>query len=339
MKLRYPLMMAAFALAGTGVWKLLPDSTTALPIPQQTLITVSTATTDTTASNPVTASHPTINAATLPKQLHDTSLADIDVPRSLTMDVDGHLVADEGLRELIDFFGALKGEKDPATIRALFIAAAEQQCGQVCAGDATEMFDRYQQYLTTMQSFQEEWNATGDLRERLDAVIAMRHEILGDTLANALFGYDEQYDQFRISQWEIRNNSSLSEQEKLQQLQVLDTQMPEGLAERQAVSMSVREAHRLAQKLGQDDPAALYVARTELLGSEAADRLQQLDQKRQQWNQRYQQYRQELAILQRSELSQQDKQAQLEQLRLRYFNNQETLRVAALDRINGTTLQ
>lgn len=269
-------------------------------------------------------------------QLASTSRGDVDIPADLTLDAQGNLVADENLRVLMDFFLALDGERNADQIRALFLSAVAEHCEGACVHDAASFFDRYRDYLATMGSLQQEWQDNNDLRARLDAVVALRHQILGRDLASALFDYEEQYDQYRISQWEINHDASLSAAEQQQRLQAVYFNAPAGLIEREQSTQQLRSARLLQTQVGADEPATLYTARAGLLGADAAGRLQQLDSQRQEWDQRYQRYRQDWDALQASTLSSQDQHRQLEQLRLRHFSVRESLRIAALDRIHGT---
>lgn len=292
-------------------------------------------------STPTTPATPTDTAAKPIADLHQalqhTSLADVEIPHSLDMNADGELIVNEGVRELIEFFLALDGEKSPADIRALFLAAAGAQCSRQCAAQALAIYDRYQDYLQAMRSATPNLQQTDDLRARLDMVENLRRTQLGDELSEALFGYDESYDQFRVAQWEIRNDTGMTDAEKQAALADLEPQQPAGLAQREQESRKIDKAMQLQNQIGTDHPTALYNARTELLGEAAAQRLASLDAQRAQWDQRYQQYRQELATLKTNGLAPADQQQEVERLRLRYFSQQESNRVAALDRIKSGT--
>lgn len=286
-------------------------------------------------AEPVQVSDTVFDAAAVRFQLATTSKRDVDIPNSLTLDAQGNLVADEGLRMLMDFFLGLEGEQDAAQIRALFLAAVATQCSAACIRDAAALFDQYQDYLATLTNQLPDVAGSADLRERLETVVALRHQTLGAELASALFGYEEQYDQYRVRQWEIQQNPSLSATEKQAQLQALQFTAPAGLIEREQSAQQLRQARQLLSDFGASDSAALHAARTELLGTDAAERLQQLDHQRQTWDLRYQRYRQEMMALDSSGLAMQDRLEQITLLRQRHFDAQENQRVAALDRIHS----
>jgi lipase chaperone LimK len=286
-------------------------------------------------AEPVQVSDTVLDVAALRFQLATTSKRDVDIPTSLTLDAQGNLVADEGLRILMDFFLALDGEQDAAQIRALFLAAVAAQCSADCVSDAAALFDQYQDYLATLTNQLPDGAGSADLRERLETVVALRHQTLGPELASALFGYEEQYDHYRVRQWAIQQDASLSAMEKQAQLQALQFSAPAGLIEREQSTQQLRQARQLQSDFAASDATALHAARTELLGSNAAERLQQLDHQRQAWDQRYHRYREEMAALDSSGLAMQDRLEQITLLRQRHFDAQENQRVAALDRIHA----
>lgn len=283
----------------------------------------------------VLASSTVLDSHGLRLHLANTSKNDVDIPIDLTLDAEGNLVADENLRVLMEFFLALDGEQEPAQIRALFLATMATQCNAACVDDAATLFDQYQDYLAALANQLPALAENADLRGRLEAVVALRHQTLGQTLADALFWYEEQYDHYRVRQWEIQQDASLSVAEKQAQLQALQLTAPAGLLEREQSTLHLQQARQLRSQYAPENSAALYSARADLFGADAAERLQQLDSQRQAWDQRYQHYRQEVAALKTSGLSQQDQQQQIDQLRQRHYDAQESQRVAALDRIHA----
>ena len=284
-----------------------------------------------------TPAHPAadnIAPADVQQALADTSLAGLDIPAGLLME-GNLLVANEGLRELMDFFLTLTGEQDPARIRALFAAAATAQCAAVCAEQALAIYDHYLDYLQAVTTASGDLRSTDDLRSRLQQVADIRSEFLGDSIAKSLFAAEDAYDNLRIAQWEIRTQSTLSAAEKNQALDALEINLPPDLAAREqekALLRSVRNLNRTLEEQ-QQDAAGRFAARAALLDVAAAERLQALDERRAQWDQRYQAYRQELAAIDNAALDATDRESGIEQLRLRYFSAQESARVAALDRI------
>lgn len=330
----WALTLTAVAGIATLTFMLLIDSAVAPATTQPAPVSVPVWSGETFVAGPDAPVHDIDAAFVL---LKTTSLADVDIPQSIATDTQGNLVTNEGLRELMDFFLALDGELSVQQIRQLFAAAAQAQCNAQCARDALALFDRYLVYLDDMQAARHEWTDDATPRERLDAVIGTRRQLLGDELAQALFGYDEQYDQFRIAQWEIHHDSTLSPQEKADRMRALTAEQPADLQERDQASAQFQQLQQL-HKSGPDDAALRFAARADLVGTEAAERLQQLDQQRAQWQLRYQDYRAELNRLLAADISTADQTRQIEQLRLRHFDEQESQRAAALDRIYSASL-
>lgn len=271
----------------------------------------------------------------LQQALTGTSINDIDIPRSLQADLQGNLIINEGVRELMDFFLALTGERDPGQIHALFAAAASEQCAPTCASQALAIYDRYLDYLDTLQHASELLQATDNLRARLQHVSQLRTSVLGEDLARDLFAYDDAYDNLRVAQWEIRTNPNLSEQEKMQALEDLKSTQPAELTAREQQNEKMNAVRKLSRQLEEQniDAGARFAARSELLDEAAAERLQALDESRAQWKQRYEVYRRELVAIDTASLDAVDRESATEQLRLRHFSAQESQRAAALDRI------
>lgn len=284
---------------------------------------------------PVVTPAVTVSSAALLADLNTTSLAGVDIPRSLVTDAQGNLIVDEGLRELMDFFLSLDGEREFNEIRTLYYAAVQQQCDANCAATAIALFDDYRHYLSEMQRQQQTISDVDDLKTRMEMVVALRAQSLGPALNDALFGYEQAYDALRIEQWELQQNNSLPEHIKQEQLQALNFSGPAELQERDAVALQWRQLRTLQRNSAQQDQASLYSARLELVGETAASRLAELDTARQQWQQRYQQYRTEAARIDSTTLAASDRAEQLKHLRQEYFSAQEITRVAALDRIQA----
>lgn len=275
----------------------------------------------------------------LQQALTGTSIADIDVPRSLLADLQGNLVINEGVRELMDFFLALTGERDPAQVRALFAAAASEQCSAACAAQALAIYDRYLEYLDTLQRASELLQATDNLRARLQHVSQLRTSVLGEDLARDLFAYDDAYDNLRVAQWEVRNDPNLSDDEKMQALQELKSTQPAALTAREQQNEKLIAVRTLSRQFDARniDAEARFAARSELLDAAAAERLRTLDESRAQWKQRYEAYRRERSAIDNAGLDDVDRESATEQLRLRHFSAQESQRAAALDRIQDGT--
>lgn len=271
----------------------------------------------------------------LQQALAGTSIADIDIPRSLKADSQGDLIINEGVRELMNVFLTLTGERDPDQIRAMFAAAASEQCPAACAVQALAIYDRYLDYLDALQQASEILRATDNLRARLLYVSQLRTSVLGEDLARDLFAYDDAYDNLRVAQWEIRTNQNLSEQEKMQALEDLKSAQPAELTAREQQNEKMNAVRKLSRQLEEQniDAGARFAARSELLDEAAAERLQALDESRAQWKQRYEAYRRELVAIDTASLDAVDRESATEQLRLRHFSAQESQRAAALDRI------
>src|SRR5690606_15743706 len=129
----------------------------------------------------------------------------------------------------------------------------------------------------------------GNLRERLQQVTTLRAALLGDELATSLFAYDDAYDNLRVTQWEIRTNKNLSEDEKMQALHELKYTQPADLTAREQENEKMEAVRNLSRQFAAQnlDADARFAARSELLDAAAAERLRALDDSRAQWARRY----------------------------------------------------
>lgn len=251
--------------------------------------------------------------ASVSKQLERTSLNGLDIPQSFNTNRKGDLIVNEELRDGIEFFRALNGELSSDNIRQLYALAAYEQCNAHCAESALQIYDQYVQYVDVLASRLPGLTQNTDPLSRLADIIHLRREILGQTLADALFGYEEQYDSLRLQQQAITQDQTLGPAQKQQRLHLLELNY---------------DADLLETSQQQND---FQVKR-----EQATDALNDLYRQRQEWDQRYQLYREALLQLQQSSLSHKDIRAQTDRLRQQFFTTTESKRVAALDRIHFT---
>ncbi|QJX01520.1 hypothetical protein HML84_01130 [Alcanivorax sp. IO_7] len=128
---------------------------------------------------------------------------------------------------------------------------------------------------------------------------------------------------------------SLSAAEKAARVEELEAGLPPDVREmvaasRRPVSVAT-EVARLREQGASE--ARVYQLRERELGAEAAERLADLDRRRAEWQRRYDEYREQRRAILDSGLAPADRDAQVEALRARLFDERERRRVEALDRI------
>lgn len=330
------IVVSAFlgvAILGTGLalWSSPKKQSTQ---PQTTAQTLSSpASSYIPRNNSIPAIQSTVNADYRNEEFLQSSLLDTDAPDSLRLD-NGILVVDEGYRDLIDYFFSLHGEMDPDEIFALL----ERYLTQVAPNtDIASVMAVAEQYLDFLQSpSNHEIDKSLSLLEQLEELKRIRREALGVDIAEQFYSDEENYMLYSIQKMQLIQNAELSEIERNQQLaqlnSTLSAELTQGQEQERTISTLRSSVADLRQQGASDEEIRQY--RVSLVGEESAERLGELDNSRNEWNNRYSDYRQEAETLLASNLSKEDQQQELARVRERYFDTTEVLRVAALDRIS-----
>lgn len=257
------------------------------------------------------------------------SLLNTDIDANLSFDDNGQLISDINLRRYFDYFLSSIGELSIEQIRAAIGADALARLSPADAARVQAILARYLDYL----SASDQLTPSADLTGRLDQLQALRREILGDELAKAFFGEEEQYTTTVLAEQSILQDSSLSPSERQQALEQIHQELPQ--AQRQSRENAV--AHHLAieqQRQFEQLQASTqqrFEERSALYGEEAANRLAELDFQRQQWQQRVEQYRQQRQQVLARNLSSGEQNAALNELRQSLFDESEQRRVESLE--------
>lgn len=173
------------------------------------------------------------------------------------------------------------------------------------------------------------------LKQQLDAQRDLRSLHLSPDTHDAFYGEEEVYDSYSLSRMEVKANKSLSAEEKQIRLAEIDAQAPHEIVESRRESQITDILKEKTQALkdagaSQQDVKAL---RTEMLGEEAAERFDALDQERANWNSRITDYlKSREAILSNEGLSKEAKQEQINTMRQNDFDLREQIRVGVYER-------
>lgn len=272
------------------------------------------------------------------------SLRDVEVDGGLMADAQGHLILDNNVRRLFDFFLTATGAEAPGTPESRIRAYIDTHLQGPAAAEAHRVLNDYlamQQALKALPS-QTPAASNGDqldpaaLRARKAEIQAIRQQHLGPEAYNAFFEQDDVYDNFSLSRLEIAQDQSLSPLERSERIAALEQTLPDELRESvQSLSrlQSLNSLTRDWQTSGGSD-AELRQIRENLVGAEAADRLEALDNQSSNWNARINTWLEERdAVLTNDALSEQDRTEQLDALRQTHFTAGELNRVQALERI------
>jgi lipase chaperone LimK len=245
--------------------------------------------------------------------------------------VDGELVVDAELGHLFDYYLAGLGEKDLAAIRSEIERELERRLKPGPAAQAKRLLASYLAYKHALVGIEEQLPDGADMarsaRARLAATQQLRLRFFTAIESAGLFGFSDAYDLDALARIDISVDPTLDETQRAQQLAALDKKMsPAMREERQAPTRVIRTEEIVmkmrAQGAGDDE---VYRVRAAAFSPEAASRLAQLDREEAHWKLRIAAYQAERAALQPGA------DAMLQQLRTKYFSEEEQRRLGAYE--------
>jgi lipase chaperone LimK len=291
-----------------------------------------------TATGHQTPSQFVTGTESLPKSLQGT-----EVDGQLEVDANGHLKITNGVRHVFDYFLSTIGEEPLDTILARIRAYIRHKLPSVAAAEAEHILDGYIAYKQGLDTVQKAQQANGGgvdidaVRQQMQQVQALRTQYLSAEVITAFFGDEDAYDRYTLARLDILQNKNLSAAQRAQQLAALEQQLPTTIQE----SMKTINQYQNLENLQADwkkrggTPEELHQIRENLVGPAATTRLESLDQERAGWDQRMNSwYSDRAAILNNRNISDQDKQQQVNALRNNQFNEAERLRVQSLEQLH-----
>ncbi|HEY2774010.1 MAG TPA: lipase secretion chaperone [Candidatus Binatia bacterium] len=271
---------------------------------------------------------------------HETSgvgsLAGTEVAGGLLVDASGNFVPGPEAVELFEYFLSTIGEKPVEQILADIRNEIRRRLQAPAVDQALAFLDRYMLYRDRGVALGLSDPGSDDLRARFESLRALRREIFGPELSDRLFGDAEAEAEVAIEQQEVAKDPDLSDEEKKAKIDKLYENLPPAARQAYEQSKAVEtleedEAKIRASGGGDEDIRTLRVER---FGEDGADRLETLDKERAQWNSRFDDYRSARdGILADASLSDAQKQAAIDRLQQQRFNDNERIRVKALDEL------
>lgn len=268
------------------------------------------------------------------------SLVGSTAPR-LPLDSHGHLAKVHAVREFFDYCLTAQNDLSPFALDAFVQREiAAQLDGTFAQAEALDVWKRYRTYQSELAKLSGEGQVSNGkldpdaIRQALDQRASVADRTLGDW-AMPFFGDEEKQQHVDVERIGIMQDASLTDAQKKARLAALDQQLPAdarvmkaALAQQQS---NVSQLHEL-QKAGVTADALRDQA-SQLLGPEAANRVVQMRSDEEAWQAKYNDYAAERAQISGQGLAQEDRDAQIAQLRQRYFTNPgDAIRAASLDR-------
>lgn len=267
------------------------------------------------------------------------SLEGTDIDGELVADAQGNLIITVGARRAFDYFLSAMGEDDLGTIKARIAAYINKSLPASAAIQAWQLLNNYLGYQQALVDVPDHNGSALEVRDVIKSRQQFRTAWLGQEVSDAFFGFDDAIDNFTLSRLDVSEDDSLSAAEKAKRIALLEQELPEPIRdmrnETQAPSRIANEVDALRQ--GGASEEEVRQLREQEFGVEAADRFEQLDKARDQWDGRYESYRAERDDIVASGLAPEDQQRSLLRLQERLFDQQEVRRVQALDRINDSS--
>ncbi len=271
--------------------------------------------------------------------------ADIDVDGRVNLDGAGQLLVDRELRRLFDFYIGLivndYGIDELITLIKAHLIKAE--IADEVQNSVFAILSNYLAYREAISRVPVADYSSDSLKATYNKIADYRLQYLGRETAEAFFAKEDARERYIIERQKIVRDDTLSQEQKTLQLQTVENLLPYNERQNRAnivKLINVREQVESIQNNGETHVSAkaeaVFQARAQSLGYEAAERLAKLDEQREHWQQRVNQYRAALnTIIENTTNSDSERKAQIHRLRVERFSEKELIRVKALDRAAG----
>jgi lipase chaperone LimK len=256
----------------------------------------------------------------------------------LSVNADNSVVADAELRHFFDYYLGAIGEKNIDQIRAEIEFELDRKLQPTAARQAKELLSRYIAYKRALVDVEKNPQAAGfgisPVRARLMSIQQTRARFFSPKEIQGMFGFDDTYDADAVARLEIIQDKGLTAEQKKMKLTALDAAMPPALREAREAPLKVARMEEASEKMrangaSEDD---IYRMRAAEFSPEAAARLAAVDQETSNWKSRIAAYQEERkSLTTNTALSDQDRQAALQQLRDMRFSISEQKRLAAYE--------
>jgi lipase chaperone LimK len=272
--------------------------------------------------------------------------------QSLALDEDGNLRISADVQRIFDFFLSTIEQEDLSVILQRIQEYLDFHLDEPALSQSLAVMNQYVAFKKALFDFEvqrsESLRALTDspgglsgetyialLEEQLQAQKDLRNLHLDPQVHEAFYEDEEIYDDYSLARMKVQADKTLSASEKQDRLAEIDAQAPSELVEsrKEAQLTDILKEKTNALKESGASASEIKALRTEMLGVEAAERFEALDQERARWQQRLDQYlAQRRIILSADGLSEQEKILQINQLRQSQFDEREQIRVTVYEK-------
>ncbi|WEI20277.1 lipase secretion chaperone [Acinetobacter proteolyticus] len=260
-----------------------------------------------------------------------SSLRGTEIDCPIQVDANGKLILTVGIRSCFDYFFSSLGEKTETELIADIRQYLSATLPDTASSYASYLLDQYVAYTHALKNIKPTGNfKTGDIdgyQKVIEQMYKVQQQFFNAAEINALFGNERNLNQFNIDQMRIHANKTLTAQQKAAELAKLIDQLPTTLADGVRVSMQFAELQQLTQEVREKGGSAqeLRNMRESLLGPEAADRLEKVDQEEAGWQTQVNGYLAARDQILKSDATDASKQQSIDQLRNQSFGTKEDL--------------
>lgn len=285
------------------------------------------------APQPHVGASSTVASPSSAKQL-PASFSGTQVDGVFQVDEQGNLRITRDIVQIFDYFLSAIGEESLAQSIERLQAHIRNQLPAPAEAQALALLEQYLDYkrqLVLLERDLPQLPSLDALKQREMAVQALRARLFSSEAHQAFFAEEESYNLFTLERLAIQRDDSLDANAKGAALDRLRDGLPEDLQASVLPQLhSELRSQTSALQAAGGSAAQVQALRQQLVGNQAANRLQALDQQRQNWKQRLQRFQQEKsAIDEHPGLSPADKQAAIQRLAHEQFDERERLRLDA----------
>lgn len=268
------------------------------------------------------------------------SQQDIQINCQLKIDASNRLIVNEATKNCFEFFITQYGEKEIQQIKTDFVTYANASYSEPLLSQLTDLWSRYMQYREQMGDLAAP-NIDKEQVSYYKAIFSnmknLRKKFFSDYEIEGLFGIEDVYNDYTLARMSVMEDKKLSEAEKAQKLQDLFKDLPEDWKENLKQLSQLEDLRKLTAEIkargGSSDE--IRQMRMNLVGPEATQRLESLDNQRSDWKKRVDSYLQSRDSIVKSNMNDSAKQAAIQQLRNQHFNNpQEQLRLETFESVH-----
>lgn len=281
------------------------------------------------------------NKVSMPESVFNTlptSLRGAPLPVSLDVGQSGVLIINDKIKKLFDYYLSAVGEEPLTMIVARIKHQLKTQLDSPAIEQALSLLSSYLNYRNQLAALIKQRKLEGSrsveqMSLAMQQMADLRIQLFEAEVVDIFFGEQQQYDQYMLAKLRLAQDQHLSTEQHVQAKEMLDANMPQWLKAQQDKADKLNQYRDQAEQLinkGQMNEAQLLAQQT--FGIAAADRLEQLRQKREQWQSTLNRYHEHLQVLlSHSMVDELSRNESIEQLRSQYFLPAQIKRVAAID--------